>query len=43
MYFGAFDGGAYVEDWLPAISRQQQHDRVVAATLEALAAMAGPG
>jgi pimeloyl-ACP methyl ester carboxylesterase len=36
MYFGAFDGGGYVEDWVPTISREEQHEQVVAATLEAL-------
>lgn len=36
MYFGAFDGGGYVEEWAPQISREEQHDQVVAATLEAL-------
>lgn len=39
LYFGAFDGGGYVEDWEPAISRTEQHDQVMAATLAALQAM----
>jgi pimeloyl-ACP methyl ester carboxylesterase len=39
MYFGSFDGGGYQEDWAPSISRDSQHERVVAATLEALATM----
>jgi pimeloyl-ACP methyl ester carboxylesterase len=43
MYFGAFEGGGYVEDWAPSISREEQHDRVVAATLEALADMQAGG
>ncbi len=43
MYFGAFEGGAYKEDWAPSIAREQQHDMAVAATLEALAAMNGQG
>lgn len=43
MFFGSFDGGGYVEDWAPAISRPEQQDRAVAATLEALRAMAGHG
>jgi pimeloyl-ACP methyl ester carboxylesterase len=41
MYFGSFDGGGYVEDWAPSITREEQHDRAAAATLEALEAMAG--
>lgn len=40
MYFGSFVGGAYKEDWTPSISRESQHEQVVAATLEALAVMA---
>jgi len=36
MYFGAFEGGGYKEDWAPSITRAQQHDLAVAATLEAL-------
>jgi pimeloyl-ACP methyl ester carboxylesterase len=39
MYFGAFDGGGYVEDWAPSIGRNEQHEQVVAATLAALMAM----
>jgi pimeloyl-ACP methyl ester carboxylesterase len=39
MYFGSFDGGGYTEDWAPSISRDEQHDRAVAATLAALAEM----
>lgn len=41
MYFGAFDGGGYVEDWEPSISRGEQHERAGAATLAALEAMSG--
>jgi pimeloyl-ACP methyl ester carboxylesterase len=36
MYFGAFTGGGYVEDWPPLISRETQHEQVVAATVDAL-------
>jgi Alpha/beta hydrolase family len=43
MYFGNFLGGAYKEDWEPSISRAQHHDKAVAATLEALAAMDAAG
>jgi len=43
MYFGAFEGGGYVEDWQPSISRQEHQDRAVAATLQALQAMAAGG
>ncbi len=43
MYFGSFDGGGYVEDWAPGIGRAEQQDQAVAATLDALRAMAGPG
>lgn len=43
MYFGAFEGGGYTEDWEPSIPREQQHDTAVAATLEALQAMSRPG
>jgi hypothetical protein len=42
MNFGAFVGGAYQEDWAATMPRAEQHDRVVAATLQALAAMGGP-
>jgi dienelactone hydrolase len=41
MYFGSFSGGGYQEDWAPSISQQQQHETVIAATLEALAAIEG--
>ncbi len=41
MYFGAFDGGGYVEEWAPQISREQQLAMVRQATLDALAAMLG--
>lgn len=40
MYFGDFEGGGYVEDWEPSISRKEQQDIAVAATLAALQAMA---
>lgn len=43
MNFGAFVGGAYKEQWQAVMPRAEQHDRVVAATLEGLAAMGGPG
>lgn len=43
MYFGSFDGGGYVEEWAPSISRAEQHEQVVAATLAGLRAMEGPG
>lgn len=43
MYFGSFDGGGYVEDWQPGITRAEQHDQVVAATLEALQAIERSG
>ena len=43
MYFGSFDGGAYQEGWAPEISRAQQQDQAVAATLAALQAMSGVG
>jgi hypothetical protein len=39
MYFGSFDGGGFQEDWAPTISREDQQDQVVAATLEALRAI----
>lgn len=41
MYFGSFDGGGYVEEWEPRISREAQQDIVVTATLNALKAMTG--
>lgn len=40
MYFGSFEPGGYQEDWQPLISRAEQQDLIVAATLEALAEMA---
>ncbi|MBL8224231.1 MAG: hypothetical protein JNM50_02785 [Chromatiales bacterium] len=43
MNFGAFVGGSYKEQWVATMPRAEQHDRVVAATLEGLAAMGGPG
>jgi pimeloyl-ACP methyl ester carboxylesterase len=39
MYFGSFDGGGFQEDWAPTISREDQQEQVVAATLEALRAI----
>jgi hypothetical protein len=36
MYFGAFDGGGYVEQWTPKITRAEQHATVIAATLDGL-------
>lgn len=42
MYFGSFVGGAYKEQWQPSISRESQHEQVIAGTLEALQAMGGP-
>lgn len=39
MYFGSFDGGGYVEQWEPQISREAQQDIVVTGTLNALQAM----
>jgi len=41
MYYGAFDGGGYVEEWEPEISREAHQDIAVRATLDALAAMTG--
>ncbi|MGI9308136.1 MAG: alpha/beta hydrolase [Gammaproteobacteria bacterium] len=41
MYFGSFVGGPYEEEWEPEISREAQHEIVVAATLEALKRMTG--
>lgn len=43
MNFGAFVGGAYQEGWAATMPRAEQHDIVVRATLEGLAAMGGPG
>ncbi len=37
MNFGSFSGGGYQEDWAATISQEQQHDLVVAGTLQALA------
>ena len=42
MFFGAFTGGGYREDWAPQITRDAQHEQQVAATLAALQAMGGP-
>ena len=42
MFFGAFTGGGYKEDWAPQITRDAQHEQQVAATLAALQAMGGP-
>jgi pimeloyl-ACP methyl ester carboxylesterase len=39
MYFGSFDGGGYTEEWEPGISRDAQHELVVAAMLQAFAQM----
>lgn len=39
MYFGSFIGGAYREQWSPAISREVQHRQVIGATLWALHAV----
>lgn len=39
MYFGAFDGGGYVEEWTPQISREAQLEIVSTATLAAVSAM----
>ena len=36
MYFGSFDGGIYREQWPASISRDAQHDQLVAATVAAL-------
>jgi len=36
MNFGSFQGGGYVEDWQPGITQAQQHEQVIAATLQAL-------
>ncbi|RMF96689.1 MAG: alpha/beta fold hydrolase [Gammaproteobacteria bacterium] len=41
MYFGSFDGGGYVEEWAPQISREEQLARVTRATLAALDEMLG--
>ena len=34
MYFGSFNGGGYVEEWEPYITRDQQLQMIVAATLD---------
>lgn len=39
MYFGAFDGGAYVEEWDAIISRETQQVRLTEATLSAIGRM----
>jgi pimeloyl-ACP methyl ester carboxylesterase len=36
MQFGAFVGGGYVEDWPATLTPAQQHEQVVARTLDAL-------
>jgi pimeloyl-ACP methyl ester carboxylesterase len=36
MQFGSFSGGGYVEDWPATLTPAQQHEQVVARTLEAL-------
>ncbi len=41
MQFGSFIGGGYKEDWKPSITRDDQHDQIVTATLNALLAMGG--
>lgn len=41
MYFGAFDGGGYKEEWAAQIPHSSQHDQAVTATLAALKAMGG--
>jgi hypothetical protein len=43
MYFGAFEGGGYKEQWAPRITREEQHDLAVSATLEALDTIAATG
>jgi Alpha/beta hydrolase family len=39
MNFGSFSGGGYQEDWAAEISQTDQHKLVIAATLQALAAI----
>jgi dienelactone hydrolase len=39
MYFGAFDGGGYNEEWTPKISNEAQLELATAATLAALERM----
>jgi hypothetical protein len=41
MQFGSFIGGAYQEEWSATISRDEQHEQVIRATLQALAEMTG--
>lgn len=41
MYFGSFDGGGYVEEWEPEISREEHQEIAVRGTLDALRAMTG--
>jgi hypothetical protein len=41
MYFGAFDGGAYVEEWPAGIERKDQHMMVRFTTLSAMDQMTG--
>lgn len=41
MNFGSFIGGAYREQWSPAISREVQQRQVIGATLQALHAISG--
>ncbi len=41
MYFGSFSGGGYQEDWAPSITRDAEHQLVIAATLRALDSIAG--
>ena len=41
MQFGSFDGGAYVEEWEPSISREAQQDIIRRGTLATLERMFG--
>ena len=41
MYFGAFDGGVYEEEWAAGIEREDQHMMVRFATLSAMDQMTG--
>lgn len=43
LYFGSFDGGIYREQWPPSISRAEQQQQVVAATVAALREVAAAG
>jgi pimeloyl-ACP methyl ester carboxylesterase len=43
LYFGSFDGGIYREQWPASISRAEQQDQVVAATVAALREVASAG